>query len=139
MSKQIETQEHDIKTLIEHKRHANDTKQLQGIIKEIADKHAALKTLTEDYAKERQHVRFQHPEKNETVERVYTRHEFKTVEDLEREMGLDGRLDRLKARVLATFPIPEKEVKPERKVGPFRLPASKPVDEDAPDQVHLKK
>ena len=138
MSKQIESKEHEIQSLIQTKRETRDAKKVAELIRQIADQHKAMLKLHKDYEEERQHVRFEHPERNDTLERVYVRHQVRSIEDMESELGLDGRLDRLKARVLAVFPIPDHKEEPKFKRTEVRKPASVD-DEDAPEKIHLVK
>ena len=65
--------------------------------------------LVKEYEEERLHVRFKHPDRNDTVERQYARYRLKSLQEMEKETGLDGRLSRIKARVMATFPLPPQD------------------------------
>jgi hypothetical protein len=140
LSKQMETHENEIKALIDHKRHTTDAKHIAELIKQIDENHKALVKVGKEYEEERQHVRFQHPEKNDQLDRTYVRHDVKSVEDIENELGLDARLDRVKARALMMFPLPEKEQKVAMPKAIYsRRPASQDNDEDAPEKIHLIK
>lgn len=138
LQKQMETYESEIKDLIDHKRHANDQKVVKEIVRQIGERHKTLVETAKTYEDMRQHIRFQHPDKNAANDRQYVRYNVKSIEQLENEIGLDGRLDRIKARVLATFPVPEHEQE-KKAEAKSRKPASEDQDEDTPDKVMLRK
>lgn len=140
LSKQIETHENDIRALIGHKKHAQDPKRVADIIREIDEHQKAIIKASKDYNEEREHVRFEHPEKNDQLDRTYVRHEVKSLEELEGDLTLDARLDRVKSRALSMFPLPPKEEKAPV-INPVfvRKPASEQLHDEAPDKVHLVK
>lgn len=139
LTKQIQAKEEEIRELIEAKKKTTDHKKLAEIVKTLGDLHVKLEELSAQYEKERQHVRFEHPDRNEDLERVYVRHRVLSISEMESEFGLDGRLDRLKVRVLKTFPIAEEKEKTKEKKDLVREPASQPQDEDAPEKIHLRR
>jgi len=133
--------EKDIHHLIEEKRHTQDPAKIAQIMREIGERHRALEKTAKSYEEERMHVRFEHPERADQLERQYVRHEVRSLEEMENDVGIDGRLDRIRALVLMTFPIPEKKMSQEEKNFRTRLPASKPEipGEDTPEKVILAK
>lgn len=141
LSRQIEVAEHEIQTMIEEKRHLHSQAQIAEIMRSIASRQREIEKVSKSYEEERQHVRFEHPEKNDQLDHVYIRHEIKSIEDLENDLGIDARLDRVKARVLAKFPIPDRVNSAEVQRFRTRLPASKNEipDEDAPEKIILAK
>jgi len=138
LAKQIQGKEEEIQKLLAEKQKTTDRKRLAEIVMALGQAHGRLEELSKQYEDERRHVRFQHPERNDELERVYVCHRVRTLNEMESEFGLDGRLDRLKARILKTFPI-EEEKKTKNESVPMREPASQPRDEDAPEKIHLKK
>lgn len=140
LSRQMENGEQEIHTLILEKRRTYDAKKVADILRQIEEKHKAIRKAWKDYEEERQHVRFEHPEKNDQLDKTYVRHELRSLEDLESDLGIDARLDRVKARVLAKFPIPEKKIADVKKFR-TRLPASKDTipAEDQPEKITLSK
>jgi hypothetical protein len=141
----IEVLQGEINELIEQKRHTEDQAALKKIIDEMASKHKELVRLIEEHNTQLLHVRFKHPEKADVVALKFKHFEPKTLEQMENDFGLDGRLDRIKARVTETFPAPiqVKEKAEPLKVSPLlRLPASEKYrseDEDAPERIKLVK
>ena len=140
-SRQIEQGEHEMHELLEEKRHSHDAVQVAELIRTIAERQRALEKATAQYEEERQHVRFQHPEKNDQLDHTYVRHEVKSVDELENDLGIDARLDRVKSRVLAKFPIPDRTQTVEAQKFRTRLPASKATvsEEDVPEKIKLVK
>jgi hypothetical protein len=139
LSHTIETDETEIRSLIKQKRHTEDAEQIAQIMKQIGEHHKSLQKATREYEEERQHVRFEHPEKNEQLERSYVRHDLKSVDDFENEMGLDGRLDVVRTKVLKTFPLPPTKSLAAQQKGDVRKPASESAEDDTPEKIHLVK
>lgn len=139
LQKQMDGYESEIKELIDHKRHVNDQKVLKEIVRQIGEKHKSLVESAKTYEDLRQHIRFQHPDKNLTAERQYVRYNVKSIEQMENEIGLDGRLDRIKSRVLATFPVPERTEEERKPASLGKKPTDTTPDEDIPDSVTLRK
>jgi DNA-binding MarR family transcriptional regulator len=143
LSRQIDANETEIRKLIEEKQHTKDPEALRGILHELTEKHKELAEQVKKYETERLHMRFKHPDRDLKEVRQYTRHKLKSLQELEDEAGLDGRLDRVKARVLVTFPVPQVK-KPELKIPPeFRTNLRKPAslaDENGeePERVILR-
>jgi len=140
-ARQLEMAEHDIHALIEQKRHTDDPVQVGEIMRGIAERHSRLEKKAKEYEEERQHVRFEHPERNDQLERKYVRHEVKSVEEMESTMGIDARLDRIRFLVTLKFPVPETKITVEEKNFRTRLPASRKevADEDVPERIKLVK
>ncbi len=136
LAKKIEDNEKEIKSLIEQKNHTENPSALHDIVRSLAEKHKTLAETSAEYETERLHVRFKHPDRAAVVDRQYVHYKLKTIDELANEVGLDGRLDRLKAKVIATFPTPAPVEK--TKSDTSRKPAAVD-DEDAPERIHLEK
>jgi hypothetical protein len=139
--RQLEGLESEIRELIEHKQHENDPKHVQEMTKEIAAKHKELEKVSQEYEEVRLHVRFHHPDRNEPLERKYLRYKFKSLKQMEDELGIDGQLDRMKSRVAETFPAPKAEPKKnplQTGAAGLRRPASE-NDGDGFEKVKLVK
>lgn len=134
----MESLEKEIQTLIQHKDHTSDPTVQKDLIAQIKTRHEELKKASADRNKEYLHMRFKHPEKGDLAERKYSRHEVKSIEDLEKDFTLDGRLDRLKQLVEQKFPLPESETqKAWKDKAAKRQPASEKSDET--DSLVLRK
>lgn len=130
------------KHLIEEKREAEGDAQVRTLTLEIAEKYKSLKEAGEKLESETTLVRFHFPEQAATLDRKYVRFKTKSLNDLESEAGIDGRLDRIHRHVIATFPIAELEkAKVEApKINAFfiRKPASLD-DDNSPEKIVLSK
>lgn len=138
---QTEELELELKNLIKEKRQAESDAKVRTLTLEIGEKYKALKEAGEKLEAETNHVRFKHPEQAAALDHKYVRFKVKTLHDLESEVGIDGKLDRIKQHVLATFPVPELTiVKVETpKISPLlRKPASL-EESDVPEKLKLTK
>jgi DNA-binding MarR family transcriptional regulator len=127
--------------LIEEKRNTHDQAAVKQIIEQIGISHEAFTKAAKQLEAEELHVRFKHPEHAEKADVKYTRRHTKSLDDMEAEVGLDGRLDKIKAQVLSTFPVPKllEASHVDAKLLPMlRKPASV-EDEDAPEKITLVK
>lgn len=98
--------ETEIRTLIHQKSTTTDEKELKDVLRRLADRHRELSELAQSFEEERQHVRFQHPDHDVSEERQYSRYNVKSLKEFENQLGLNGRLDRIKNKVVSTFPLP---------------------------------
>lgn len=138
--REIEELRERIHHLVAEKKHADEKSEVKMLVDQIAEAYKRLKKVNHDHEALWLHIRFKHPEQASSLEKKYTRFKLKSLEDMEAEVGIDGRLDRIKAKVLATFPAPQHvEVQQvETKVHPFyRKPAS--VEDDSPENITLSK
>lgn len=138
---EVDALESEIKHMIHEKRESHIESEVREITVSIAEKYKTLKESADKLDEETAHIRFKHPEQADKLDRKYTRR-AKTLDDLESEVGIDGRLDRIKRKVAATFPTPEqkREATEAPKINPFfvRLPASI-EDDDSQEKITLKK
>jgi DNA polymerase II small subunit/DNA polymerase delta subunit B len=95
----IRNSEDELRELIAKKNSNRNPKVRDEILKEIIQKSEDLKKTFADMKSEEEHIRFQHPEKGDETERKYRHLRLKSVKDLENEVGVDGQLSRLKAKV----------------------------------------
>ena len=142
LKKETDELEEQIKKLIEEKREAHDETAVRNMTLEIAEKYRSLEEASDKLEEEQVQVRFHYPEQTQALERKYVRFKKKSMKDLEAEAGIDGRLDRIRDHVLATFPVPEIDAKKNAppNINPvfLRKPASVD-DEDVPEKIILKK
>lgn len=128
---QIKNLELSINELIARKKTTTNADELKLILADLTARHRELEQVSKDYESERLHVRFKHPDRNEDAERTYVRHQMKSLREMENAYGLDGRLDKIKAQVLSTFPLAEAQAqpKPQPKIFRPRKPASTSLPE----------
>jgi hypothetical protein len=105
----------------------------------VAD-HKEMQKLIEEYDKQMTIFKFRFPERGLKEERLYSPHENKSLDQMEQELGLDGKLNRNMKKMRSQYSSPEKtpqttdekptEKKPEE-------PVQKSIDESG--SIILKK
>ena len=100
----IENMQEDIRDLIAKKNQNKDPAARDEILKDIIKKNAELTGLYSDFKKEKEHIRFEHPEQGDPTERKYRHVKLKSLDELEDEVGLQGQLSRIKKKVETTYP-----------------------------------
>lgn len=130
-SRQIQALEAEVKELIAQRRHTRDPEQLKSIIDTIAAKHKELEEVADKHEKEWAHMRFRHPEQAEIVKGQYVRYKIKSIQAMESELGMDGKLDRIKQQVMVVFPIPEESSQERSKLKISTLIRKPAADERA--------
>ena len=134
---QLRQLEGDLSHLIEAKRQAQDAAQVKVIADEIVVKHAKLREISKEYEEERQHVRFKHPERGDEAERRYSRHKPQAIEELEGEVGLEPKLDRIKLKIQTVYGIgPSKD---SAGAGAARSPAGKGLGSSKDQHLHQER
>lgn len=123
----IREKEKKITEIIEEKNKEKDEVKLKGHLHEIQKEHKELEKLYKDLEEEKRHVRFEHPDQGVEVERKYLAYKIRSIEDMESEVGTDGKLGRLKAKVLKKYG------------GPLSVPTeTKSKDSEDPEPLSEK-
>lgn len=142
LQRETEELEEQIKKLVAEKREADDETQVRNMTNEIAQKYKTLTETGKKFEDEANLIRFKFPEQADKLERKYIRFTSKSLKQIEGEVGIDAKLDKIHEQVLATFPVPEIEAakKAPPKISPIflRKPASVD-DEDVPEKIVLTK
>ncbi|MCC6277816.1 MAG: hypothetical protein IT289_07885 [Oligoflexia bacterium] len=103
----IRTAQEEIQALVAKKNHTVEPEAKEKVLKEILQKYKDMSRMFKDYRFEREHMMFQHPEKGDKTKRQYRHMKLKSLEELEKEAGLEGQLSRLKKKVDEQFPKEE--------------------------------
>lgn len=83
-----------IEALIEEKAHVKATSsKLNQIIEEIGKEDRERRQIAEQLEKQKTILHFRYPERGARKDRKYQRAEMKTVEDIESNLGIEGRLN----------------------------------------------
>ena len=130
--------EKKIYELVQKKRQVKSREEVEPLLEEIKKEHKSLSEMIDNLEKERNHVRFEHPEQGDKSERKYYPYKLKSLEDFEREGGLDGRLNKVKIKMLEQYgdPIPSKAKNCDcDSNGNPRQPAS--VPDEQPERIKL--
>ena len=100
------------------------------ILKAIAETHKTLKENESEFNKEVDDLKYRFPEEGALIERRYVPRRSKTIEQIEREMGLDYELTKIKKKVDEKYAPFTKDIRrvirpePERAKVETRKPAS---------------
>jgi hypothetical protein len=124
----IRVQESRIAELIQKKKTVTTPDEMGHVLANITKEHKELTRFYEDFEKERQHIRFEHPEEGAKTERQYRAYRLKSVHEMEAEGGIDGKLNDLKSKVKQHYgePISAKPTAPPEK----KITAEKSAQEE---------
>jgi hypothetical protein len=117
----IKAKNSNIQHLIEEKNHIdNNSPALQSTVKEIVKEHREMRELVEQYDKNVAMLKYRFPERNAKAGRTYDRIEVKSVEDMEKAIGVDGKLNRNLRKMRSQFKSEDKStvVQEEHKPAP---------------------
>lgn len=127
----IKAKNSNIQHLIEEKNHIdNNSPALQSTVKEIVKEHREMRELVEEYDKNVAMLKYRFPERNAKAGRTYDRIEVKSVEDMEKAVGVDGKLNRNLRKMRSQFKSEEKSTVAHEEHKP--APASKKVEPKEP-------
>lgn len=111
----IKMSEDAIEKLIDEKQKTKGEKQSAEIVKNLKLEYKVLKETTEEYEQKRNQLRYRFPEAGVTDEREYERLEVKSLEEMENELTLGGRLKKTFARVKKQYPKSAQEIQKKEK------------------------
>lgn len=123
----IRTKEKAIAEIVHEKNKEKDDQKLKEYRTEIQKEYKELVKLYNELEEEKRHVRFEHPDQGVEVERKYQIYKIKSIEDMESDVGTDGRLSRLKAKVVRKYgqPTPVVDEAPEESISEEPKPPEK--------------
>lgn len=133
----VKSAEDEIQKLIVEKQHTKDTQKVNEIIKQMLTLHRELQKNAKEYDQQRALLKYRYPEKGQSEEREYERHEVKSLEDMESQMSLTSSVKRTLKKVRSQYGTAEAS-----DPGGERVPRKKPVKINPPslvDPVILKK
>lgn len=107
--RKMKSLEAEIGELILQKRDTEDPDAIRSITASMAQKHAELEKVAQEYREELLHIRFKHPEQGDESDRRYPRYRLKVLKEMETDFGLDAKLDRLRDRMHRTFGLKKSE------------------------------
>lgn len=131
----ISDTEGEIKKMIHHKRSQHDREAQKKTMKEIEESHKKLLEAYKKYNEEVNHVKFRHPEQGDEGERVYTILKPRTLEQIENDVGLEGKLDRVRRKMEAQY----NQAPPPPKTPMEELAEEKKIEEKLPERIILRK
>lgn len=102
--------------LIVEKRKTKSQSRKREIIDEIKSQYVELNKAFEIYNEEQQHVRFEHPDKDDQESRHYVPLRLQSLSELEDSVGLDGQLSRVQGKMRKVYDVKENEKEKVKKV-----------------------
>lgn len=127
--------ESEIKKLIHHKRAEIDREGQKKIMREIEEKHKKLEEAYVKYNEEVNHVKYRHPEQGDQGERTYTILKPRSLEQIENDVGLEGKLDRIKRKLEKQYQQPP----PPPKTKKQELEEKQKAEDKSAERIILRK
>jgi hypothetical protein len=89
------------------------------VVKKIAETYKELEKSIDDYGKAKDELRFRFPEEGTVIDRKYVPLRLQTLEQIEKESGLNGDLDRTKENMDKKYEafVGEKKIVPVKREG----------------------
>ena len=136
LNTKIAALENELHEMIERKDSVDDPAGLKELLQDMVKKHKELQETARDREAELVHMRFQHPEKGDLNKREYSRYQVKSLEQMEEDQDLDGKLTRIKSMVELKY-----KVEPARKADGGGEKSRQPATADGVDdgRITLKK
>ena len=112
---QIKERERILEDLIKKKNGTTDPDVRRKVVEEMTAVHSAMLESIEDYNKVSKDLEYRYPEKGDDTKRKYLPMRSRSLEQIEKEMGLDAVLSGAKERVDQKYaPIVEEAKKKEK-------------------------
>ncbi len=106
---QMKMKQANIKKLFDDKNHLpNGSPQLKQTISELVAEHKELKRISEELEKQKIILKYRFPERSLKVERTYKKQDLKSLEEMEKQLGIEGQLDRSVSVLRKHYATPEK-------------------------------
>lgn len=132
----IQSKKQSLKTLIEEKEHLSEkSPHLKKITQEIGRTDRELRELLDEYEKNLTILKYRFPERHAKGGRKYDRNDTPKVDDLEKAIGLDGKLNKSIKKMRSQYPAPphlKKASEPERKKIDSEKPSPGSIEEAPP-------
>lgn len=95
LSSRIASKRSQIENLIAEKQHVDENSpQVKVIVTSLLKEHKELSGLVEDYEKNLNLLKYRFPERSAKTNRLYQKIEMQSLDEIENEMGIDGKLSR---------------------------------------------
>lgn len=109
----IRSKNENVKKLISEKQVTKDEKRAVAIVNDLKQEYADLQATIRDYEEQRAKLNYRFPEKGLTEGRTYQRVEVKTLDEMENEFSLEGKVKKALGLLRQQYPS-EKPSAPER-------------------------
>lgn len=126
----ITSKKDNLKKLVTAKQGLKDEKKSLEIFNEMKSEYKEMQTAIKDYDEKISLLHYRYPEKGLNKERKYERIELKTLDEMEKEFSLQGKIKKTLARVRQQFPDKKDAFKNSKEVQsePLFMPKAKNQD-----------
>ncbi len=126
----IKAKKDNLKKLVTEKQGLKDEKKSLEIFNEMKSEYKEMQVSIKDYDEQIALLHYRYPEKGLSKERKYERIELKTLDEMEKEFSLQGKIKKTLARVRQQFPDKKTSSKNSKEVQsePLFLPKAKIQD-----------
>lgn len=104
----IDSKNQELKKLLEVKRKAQTEQELHTALDELSKGHRELLKLHVEFQELKNHARYSHPEQGNNSLRKYTTYRTDVLDEVEAEVGIDGKLNRFKEKIDEVYSPPKK-------------------------------
>jgi hypothetical protein len=128
LKSKIEMSEGLILKLVDQKNSSTDQKQSAEVISNLVKEHRSMSKTIEEYEQKRNQLKYRFPEAGLNDEREYERIEVKSLQDMENEFTITGRLQKAYNKVKRQYRKSYEEVQKERSA----IKANRPAEKEKP-------
>lgn len=107
----ITAKDASVKDLIRQKQLEKDPQKLTEIIKLLQQEHKDLNALIKEHATQLGVLQYRYPERGVSLQRKYKRFNSKSLEEMEKSIGLEGHLSRSREKVRKVYGVEEPKAK----------------------------
>lgn len=108
LSAKIKAKTESIEKLLTEKSVASDSEKQAEIVKLVQQEHREVESLTREYNTQLGVLQYRFPERGMTLGRRYQRLNTKSIEDMEKTLGLDAHLKKSRDKVKTVYGIKDK-------------------------------
>lgn len=141
LAAKVKSKNENIEKMIEEKNHFSEhSSELKSLIKEIVKEHADMEKLSQEYDKQVSILKYRFPERNAKKDRKYEKLQIKSVEEIEKAVGVDAKLMKAMRRARSQY-RKNKNESPEKASETPLSPAldgnkEKSIEEQGPVLLH---
>ncbi len=104
LAAKIKSKNENIEKMIEEKNHFPEhSSELKSLIKEIVKEHVDMEKLAQEYDKQVNILKYRFPERNAKKDRKYEKIPVKSVEEIEKAVGIDAKLMKAMRRARSQY------------------------------------
>lgn len=141
LAAKVKSKNENIEKMIEEKNHFPEhSSELKNLIKEIVKEHVEMEKLSQEYDKQVSILKYRFPERNAKKDRKYEKLQIKSVEEIEKAVGIDAKLMKAMRRARSQY-RKDKNESPEKASETPLSPAldgskEKSIEEQGPVLLH---